>query len=169
MRIESNRVSPFVSDDVLGSRTSLHVIPKIWHAAENDRNVRVEGCVKYSIARRCGSKLIRKSCPARLFDRMRIISAIPPSSSRNGAVNCPEKMTWRIRPFRSNSGDFIRTGRCKRDSYNKRSRSSCVFGRFMGRRVDMAKHRPVKCTSRVSTLYRTEDVGRQGWDSMQDA
>src|SRR5262245_59308300 len=117
MRIESNRVSPFVSEEVLGSRTSLHVMPRIWHAAENDTAVHVEGCLKYNIARRCGSKLIKKSCPARLFERMRIISAMPPSSSKNGTVNWPEKMTWRIRPFRSNSGDFIRTGRCKRDSY----------------------------------------------------
>ena len=116
MRIESNRVSPFVSREVLGSRTSLHVMPRIWQAAMNDRNVRVEGCVKYSIARLWGSRLIRKSCPARLFERMRIISAMPASSSRNGTENCPEKMTWRIRPFRSNSGIFIRTGRCKRDS-----------------------------------------------------
>src|SRR5215212_1263467 len=144
MRIESNRVSPLVSDDVLASRTSLHVIPRIWHAAEKDKNVRVEGCVKYSIARRCGSKLIRKSCPARLFDRMRIISAIPPSSSKNGTENCPEKMTCRIRPFRSNSGVFIRTGRCKRDSYSTRSRSSCVFGRCIVGALDITHRLPCR-------------------------
>src|SRR3954465_12868199 len=147
MRIESNRVSPFVSDDVLGSRTSLHVMPKIWHAAENDKNVRVEGCVKYSIALRCGSKLIRKSCPERLFDKMRIISAMPPSSSKNGTENCPEKMTWRIRPFRSNSGVFIRTGRCKRDSYSTRSRSSCVFGRSIVGALDMNYRPPCRIWS----------------------
>src|SRR3954471_2440376 len=156
MRIESNRVSPFVSDDVLGSRTSLHVMPKIWHAAENDRKVRVEGCVKYSIARRWGSKLIKKSCPARLFDRMRIISAIPPNSSRNGAVNCPEKMTWRIRPFRSNSGDFIRTGRCKRDSYSTRSRSSCVFGRSIVGALDITHQLPRRFKIRFAFIARLQ-------------
>ncbi len=144
MRIESNRVSPFVSLEVLGSRTSLHVMPRIWQAAMNDRNVRVEGCVKYSIARRCGSKLMRKSCPARLFDKMRIISAMPPSSSKNGTENCPEKITWRIRPFRSNSGVFIRTGRCKRDSYSTRSRSSCVFGRSIVGALDISHRLPCR-------------------------
>ena len=59
-------------------------MPRIWQAAMNDRNVRVEGCVKYSIARLCGSRLIRKSCPARLLESMRIMSAMPASSSRNG-------------------------------------------------------------------------------------
>ena len=34
----------------------------------NERNVRVDGCVKYSIARLCGSRLIKKSCPARLLE-----------------------------------------------------------------------------------------------------
>lgn len=51
MRIESNRVSPFVSDEVDGSRTSLQVMPRIWHAAMKERKVRVDGCVKYSMAR----------------------------------------------------------------------------------------------------------------------
>src|SRR5688572_20816253 len=55
VRIESSKLSPFTSDDVDGSRISLVRIPKIWHALLNDRNVRVEGCVKYNIARRVGS------------------------------------------------------------------------------------------------------------------
>lgn len=42
MRIESNRVSPLVSEDVRGSRTSFVVMPRIWHAAVNERNVRVD-------------------------------------------------------------------------------------------------------------------------------
>ena len=63
-------------------------------------------------------------------------------------------MTCRIRPFRSNSGVFIRTGRCKRDSYSSRSRSSCVFGRFMVGAVDMTStgSRAAMC---VCACYRT--------------
>ncbi len=46
MRIESSGDSPFASDETEGSRTSLHVMPRIWQAAMNDMNVRVEACVK---------------------------------------------------------------------------------------------------------------------------
>ena len=51
MRIESKGDSPFASDETDGSRTSLHATPNIWQAAVKERNVRVEGCVKYNMAR----------------------------------------------------------------------------------------------------------------------
>ena len=114
MRIESNRVSPLVSDEVDGSRTSLHVMPRIWHAAMNERNVRVDGCVKYSIARLWWSRLMRKSCPPRLFDRTRILSAVPARSSSRSTENCRLKMTCRSRSSRLELGDLDGIGRSMR-------------------------------------------------------
>src|SRR5918994_701067 len=76
VRIESSKLSPFTSDDVDGSRISLVRIPTMWQALLNDRNVRVEGWVKYNIARRVGSRSRNAREPASDFasDRARVAS-----------------------------------------------------------------------------------------------
>ena len=117
MRIESNRVSPLVSDEVDGSRTSLQVMPRIWHAAMNERNVRVDGCVKYSIARLWWSRRMRKSCPPRIFDRHANLVGRAGEVFEHVDRELPaEDDVPRAARSRSNSGIFIRTGRSNRDS-----------------------------------------------------
>jgi len=61
-------------------------MPRIWHAAQNDRNVRVLGWLKYSMARRY-AKAAREGTPAPrgffAMKRIRVASA-PISSSCSG-------------------------------------------------------------------------------------
>ena len=46
VRIESSRLSPLNSEDTDASRTSPVRRPRIWQAERNERNVRLDGCVK---------------------------------------------------------------------------------------------------------------------------
>ena len=59
VRIESSWLSPLNSDDVAASRTEPVVMPSIWQAARWERNVREDGCEKYSIARLCARTVFR--------------------------------------------------------------------------------------------------------------
>ena len=47
------------AEDVAASRTEPVVMPRIWQAARWERNVREDGCEKYSIARLCASTFFR--------------------------------------------------------------------------------------------------------------
>src|SRR5258706_1728351 len=94
VRIESSKVSPLTSDDVDGSRISLVRMPKIWHALLNDRKVRVEGCVKYSIARRVGSRSRNARAPTSDLASARTREARSHSSSSSARSNTCGSMTW---------------------------------------------------------------------------
>ena len=60
----SSNVSPLTSEEMDGSRISLVRIPRRWQALSNERNVRVEGWVKYSIARLWGSSVCSERAPS---------------------------------------------------------------------------------------------------------
>jgi hypothetical protein len=66
----------------------------MWHALLNDRNVRVEGCVKYSIARRVGSKSRSMRAPESVFASKRTRVANEQSSSSSGRSKTRGSMTW---------------------------------------------------------------------------
>jgi len=94
VRIESSKLSPLTSDDVDGSRISLVRIPRMWQALLNDRKVRVEGWVKYSMARRVGNKSCSVRAPASVLARSRTRVASSQSSSSSGRSNTRGSITW---------------------------------------------------------------------------
>jgi hypothetical protein len=59
----------------------------------NDKNVRVDGCVKYSMARRVGSKSRNARAPGSDFASNRACVAREQSSSSNGRSNTRGSMT----------------------------------------------------------------------------
>jgi hypothetical protein len=93
VRIESSKLSPFTSDDVEGSRISLVRIPRMWHALLNDRNVRVDGCVKYSIALRVGNRSRNPRAPSSVFASSRACVATAHNSSSSGRSKTRGSMT----------------------------------------------------------------------------
>ena len=93
MRIESSKLSPLTSDDVEGSRISLVRMPRMWHALLKDRNVRVDGCVKYNMALRVGNKSRSARAPASDFATNRACVARAQSSSSNRRSNTRGSMT----------------------------------------------------------------------------
>jgi len=78
-------------------------MPKMWHALLKDKNVRVDGCVKYSIALRVGSKSRRARDPGSDFASNRARVASAQSSSSSGRSNRRGSMTW--------NNDELRVGR----------------------------------------------------------
>lgn len=83
----SSKLSPFTSDEMEGSLISLVRIPSTWQALLNDRNVRVDGWVKYNIARLFESRVCSERAPSRSLAMVltRVVSAH--SSSRSGREN----------------------------------------------------------------------------------